>query len=686
MKTPCDYSPEKRSRGHGIFRVLMLASLLGGAAASTAADLETTNAGKLLFKDPQGGYTSAVHVKSEVSYAISGMVARVNLIQHFENQTADWQEAVYVFPLPETAAVNAMQIRVGDRVISASIKEKQQARQIFIKARSAGKTAALVEQLRSNLFTQSVANIAPGESIAVSIRFVQIADYLDGRFELRFPMTITPRYKPAASVAEGDADTETGSSGFLDSRDESVTSQMVAERADGGISIDIRLDAGMPVKRISSAYHVLDVETIKNVHRIRLSQGVVPMDRDFVLNWVPVLDAVPTAAIFKERVEAQDYVVMMILPPQVSTAAQPLPRDMVFVIDTSGSMKGGSIQQAKKSLQLAIRRLRPADQFNVIEFNFSPRRLFEESVLARDDNIELATRWVGSLEANGGTEMAAALTMALAPKALEGHAKHIVFITDGAVSNEHQLFAQIQSQLADSALFTVGIGSAPNSLFMRKAAQFGAGTFTHIGDVAEVGERMEVLFEKLDNPMATGISVQWPGSVEVYPQRIPALYLMEPLLVVARGTELSGDVEIRGETAMQSWHETLSLEGEFRHPGVGALWARAKIESLEDEKIAGGDPQQLRQEIIDVALAHELVSSHTSLVAVEEVVRRYEWDKLKSSAVPNLIAQGQDLTAVSYPRTATSGMVTLWTGLLTLGLALTVFFWREWRLRTWTRA
>jgi len=360
------------------------------------------------------------------------------------------------------------------------------------------------------------------------------------------------------------------------------------------------------------------------------------------------------------------------LPPR-SEPSHRLPRDVIFVIDTSGSMKGTSIRQARAALERAMRvTLGPRDRFNVIEFDSSYSMLFAESVSVSDRSLRQASAFVASLDANGGTEMAAPLRAALASRSPEGVLKHIVFMTDGAVGNEQALFELIDARLGDARLFTVGIGSAPNSYFMRKAAEFGRGTFTYIGDTGEVGERIDRLLQKLERPVARNLRVEWQGSAppEVFPKRLPALYDGEPLLVSARSEYLTGDALVSAELSGRAWQQRVPIVQARQESGIGTLWAREKIASLEDELVRGRPAEQVRNAIVDVALAHQLMSRFTSLVAVESYASRRPGDGLSRSNVPNRIAQGQ--TMVSMPATATHADLAFLLGVLAIVLALVV--------------
>ena len=663
------------------------------AAADTYSDVE---AGQLFLQDASGNKQASIHLHSQAILDVNGMIARVSLTQNFRNDTSDWQEGVYVFPLPENAAVNHMQMQIGDRLIVGEIKEKNIARKIYNEAKKSGKKAALVEQQRANLFTQKVANIPPGESIAVTLHYLQTVDYDNGEFSLRFPMTLTPRYIPGPFRTASQEPGENDQAAFMNASAKSsmafnplgwaMPTQQVPDaheispfmtvNAQGGntIELQVSLNAGLPLAHIDARYHEINIRKNNDGHNVELRKGAVPMDRDFVLQWSPVGGSAPQAALFKETIDQEDYLLLMMVPPHGQQEnGDSLSRDMIFIIDTSGSMQGSSIVQAKQSLQLALSRLKPGDQFNIIEFNSRFTKLFQQPQPADAYYVDKAIEWVSKLNAGGGTEMMGALQAALTQFEQSGNLQQVVFITDGAVGNESGLFQLIHQYLGDTRLFTVGIGFAPNSYFMRKSAQFGRGTFTHIGSTNEVSERMLALFEKLESAVVSHINVQWPSNVEVYPEKIPDLYRGEPLLLAAKTAAANGTVNIDGFTANASWSKALPINPQANHTGVATVWARAKVEDLEDKKHRGMSADEVRDKVIEVALLHKLVTAYTSFVAVEQEISRPQNESLKQSPVPNLVAKGQvvqpqtvSAQQVAYPQGATSSEISLLLGLFSL--------------------
>ncbi len=651
--------------------------LTNSATANSGDDIrpEQLQSGSLLLR-MASGYRVATLMNTDVDIRISGLVARVSVRQEFENTGGDWSEGIYVFPLPDAAAVDRMRLHIGERFIEGEIREKAEARKKYEQAKREGKKASLVEQQRPNLFTTSVANIAPGERVVVEIEYLEDLRYDNGQFSLRFPMTLTPRYMPGSPLP--DRQGSGWSSDTTEVVDASLISPpMVSSSRAHRATVSVDLNAGMALDTITSRYHAVNVSETNGRYSIELASKTVPLDHDFELTWKPTAAASPSAMLFRETIGGEPYYLLMVMPPspQQATVAA-MPREMIYIIDTSGSMHGTSIGQAKKALLRALDRLNSGDRFNIIAFSSQPNPLFGGTVEAGADNLARARQFIAGLAASGGTEMRAALELALRDPAVETHLRQVVFITDGAVGNEEALFSLIDQQLAGARLFTVGIGSAPNSWFMRKASETGRGTYTLISALGEVGDKMDALFEKIEQPQVTNIDVRWPSGVvsDAYPEIVPDLYVHEPVTVRAR---INGplrevdEVHVDGDTIAGAWTRSLKLTNLAESAGIGALWARARIDALTDAGARGADAKETRDEIVATALAHHLVSKHTSLVAVDKTPARPAGEPLSSQQVPNLMPYGQSVNAIfGFPATATGAARLQRNGIWSLLLAL----------------
>ena len=652
--------------------------------------------GSLLFKNDQG-FTQAPTLDTDVHIQITGMTARATVKQKFHNDSADWKEGVYVFPLPENAAVDQLRMHIGERIIEGQIKEKQQARKEYQQAKASGKRASLVEQERPNIFTTSVANIGPDENIVIEITYQQTIRYTNEAFSLRFPMVVAPRYIPGKTVVSGFEGTGWSMNTDQVPNASRVTPPVLNAKQDSEhhsinpVKIKIDLDAGFLLSHIDSPYHKIGVGIPdKTLYSIQLQNKQVPANRDFVLVWQAEPENSPKAALFTEEKDSDTYSLIMLMPPASETAPV-LHREVIFVIDTSGSMSGPSIVQAKQALNLALTRLKPGDRFNIIQFNSYTDKLFHFPQPVSHHALRQAQQYVDNLEAQGGTEMAPALRAALLKQNNHVNEKNadvrqVIFLTDGSIGNENALFSIIQSQLGDSRLFTIGIGSAPNSHFMNRAAKFGRGTHTYIGNVSEVQTKMETLFSKLESPVLTNIHIQWPEDcanqncgIESWPQNIPDLYLGEPLLISTRSDTLPGSLTIKGEIAGKKWQASLNLKGGQKDSGIPVIWARKKIAALMDQMRRSDEVEELRKNIVETALKYHLVSTYTSLIAVDVTPARTVEALLKSHALPVNLPAGWDYKKVfgQLPATATNATVAFLSGLLMLFAGLLLILNRK---------
>jgi Ca-activated chloride channel family protein len=667
------------------FGLVMVAVLLTVSARVFAQEVEPETTvglgdvglGSLLFStDTPGRYVPAPVQSTEVEIAVRGLVVEAMVRQSFKNPGDAWLEGVYVFPLPQNAAVHAMRLEIGERVIEGQIKEREAARKVYQQAKKEGRKASLVEQERPNVFTTSVANIGPGENVSVRISYQQILDYDSGRFELRFPMVVGPRYIPGSAVMNK-ASTGTGWAFDTDQVEDASRVTPPLLHPDQGVvnpvRLEVSLDAGMPLERLNCPSHPAQIEkSAENVHTI-LVDGV-PADRDFVLEWTPARGSEPRAAVFTEELDGAYYVLAMLMPPDDSfTETVRLPREVIFVIDTSGSMGGTSIIQARDALMLALEQLTPEDFFNIIEFDSNFTKLHRDSVPAMPAATEGARQWVAGLRADGGTEIMGPLLAALEDTEEHTPLRQVVFITDGCVGNEDALFQAIHRELGRSRLFTIGIGSAPNSHFMERAASFGRGDFTHIGTPSEVSLRMGEFFAKLENPVLADIELQWPDpDAETWPERVPDLYAGRPVVVTARLGTVRGELVATGVRASESWEARTVLSVGAERAGVNRLWARRKIASIMDQRARGVPEDEVRSQVVELALDHHLVSKYTSLVAVDVTPTRPVDEKMRTGAVPTNLPAGWKYEKVfgSLPQGGTGSRFYLLTALLAIALGL----------------
>ncbi|WP_439816272.1 marine proteobacterial sortase target protein [Zavarzinia sp. CC-PAN008] len=624
--------------------------------------LDEVTSGALLLKGTEpGAYVEAPRLGTDVDLTVSGPTARGRLTQAFTNPTSGWVEAVYVFPLPSDSAVDTLRMVVGDRVIVGEIKERQQAQAIYQEAKAAGQKAGLIEQERPNLFTSSVANIGPGETVVVQLEFQEPVKQTGDVFSLRVPMVVAPRYNPPPVVQTVDLVSTGGGWGTVSDpvpdrdRIEPPVRDPVTQGRTNPVTVGVTLRAGFPLGEVRSLYHpVKSTDLPDGGRRLDLAEGPVPADRDFVLEWQAAAAQAPQVGLFRETVDGQDYILATLTAPSLKQQDERRPREAIFVIDNSGSMGGTSMDQAKQSLDLALARLDPRDTFNVVRFDDTMETVFPAAVPADAEHVEQARRFVRGLEASGGTEMVPALEAALTDARGDAtRVRQVIFLTDGAIGNEQQMFDLITSRRGRSRIFMVGIGSAPNSYLMTKAAELGRGTFTHIGSVDEVASRMAALFERLEAPAVTNVQATFSdaGAVERTPQVLPDLYRGEPLVLLAKVERMTGTLEIGGTIGQQPWAARLNLANAAEGAGLAKLWARRRIDDVEVSPALLGVPQaQADQQVLKLALDYGLVTRLTSLVAVDRTPSRPAGARLTRADVPLNLPAGWDFEKVFGPR------------------------------------
>ncbi|WP_251358734.1 marine proteobacterial sortase target protein [Kangiella sp. TOML190] len=645
---------------------------------------------QISYRSLESGYQQEqLPLSTDISVEINGVVARTQVIQTFSNQTGEWLEGVYKFPLPENAVVDTLKMIIGEQVIEGEIQEKQQAEATYQKAKLEGKKASLVRQERPNLFTTKLANIAPYETIKIHIEFQQLIHIDDTEFSFKIPLGITPRYQPQqATVTNRSIDPESPlKTNIAGSQPLSpqVSQFNMGNPPDRPVNFTINLNAGFELAKLDSPHHSIKTEQKSNQLQIKLDNSI-QAERDFILKWQPKLGQEPQATLLTETLADYQYHLLVLVPPAQQLLTENIqPREMIFVVDSSGSMSGQSMQQAKAGLEFALRQLNPGDSFNIIDFDSNARKLFSQAQEFSDQSVQDALTFINSLQPEGGTEIAKAVDLALTKPNSE-KLRQIIFLTDGSIGNEQQVFSLIHNRLGNNRLFTIGIGAAPNSYFMSKAAEYGRGTFTYISSISKVEQQLQKLFSKLRYPVLSNLSLNQGvlQDIELQPKYLRDLYLGEPLYASYRtpvGTNFT--MELSGETSGRQWQSSLPKSTKSNNAGVAKLWARMKIASLKNEMVY--DYQQsdtIKQQILNTALDFHLVSDYTSLVAVDKTPHDVA-EKLKQIQMKNRLAAGwqkPNQKTHGYPQGGTLANISLAIGALSLLLALV--YWLVWLFRT----
>lgn len=573
-----------------------------------------TPPGALTRIDPNGQPAGPCPLKhTAVSAAISGSLARVTVVQEFDNPYQEKIEAVYTFPLPSNAAVDDMTMLIGDRMVKGKIKRREEARAIYEAARQSGRAASLLEQERPNIFSQSVANIRPGEKVKITIRYVETVKYEDGNYEFSFPMVVGPRYSPRGT--DGSRITPP------------VTPQ--GTRAGHDISIAVTLDAGVPINFLRSLTH--DIEMKRPSPRqaeLALKNKTEIPNKDFILQY-DVSGAKIEDAVLVHRAARDGYFSLILQPPDKVRAEEVAPKEIVFVIDTSGSMMGFPIEKAKEAMKLAIDGLNPRDTFNLITFSGDTHILFPQPVPATPENVQQAQLFLASRRGSGGTEMMKAIRAALDGSGSQEHVRIVCFMTDGYVGNDMQIIAEVQKH-PNARVFSFGIGSSVNRFLLDKMAEHGRGEVEYVGLQDDGSAAAKRFHERVRSPLLTDLSIEWNGLPvsEVYPKRIPDLFSAKPVVLSGRYASASkGTIRLRGMQAGRPFSRDISVvlpASESKHDVLATLWARRKVDDLMGQDWAGmqsGSPRaEIRDAVTQLGLDHRLMTQFTAFVAVEEKV------------------------------------------------------------------
>ncbi len=566
--------------------------------------------------------------RTEVKTEISGSLARTTVTQEFQNPFNDKIEAVYVFPLSVNAAVDDMTMVVGDRIVKGKIKRREEARQIYEAAREAGQIASLLDQERPNIFTQSVANIAPGATVKVTISYVEALKYEDGAYEFVFPMVVGPRYIPQPSTQNPVQSTAPDTSQVPDAS--RITPPITPEgtRAGHDISIEVKLDAGVPIDSLNAKAHEIEEQRV-NSHSaiVRLKdQNTIP-NKDFVLRF-DVAGKKIADAMMTHRGQQGGFFTLMLQPPERVTVADVSPKEIVFVLDTSGSMNGFPIEKAKEAMKLAIDGMNPQDTFNLITFAGDTHVLFPQPVPATPENLKSAQDFLASRQGSGGTEMMKAIKTALEPSNSQDHVRIVCFMTDGFVGNDMEIVSEIQKH-PNARVFAFGIGSSVNRFLLDKMAEQGRGEVEYVSLTDDGSAAAKRFHERVRNPLLTDIRVEWGGLpvADIYPTRIPDLFSAKPLVLTGRYTSgARGVVRLIGRVGAQVFTRDIQVEfpeSQSEHDVLATLWARTRIDDLMSQDYSGiqnGSPKdEVKEAITQLGLEYRLMTQFTSFVAVEEM-------------------------------------------------------------------
>jgi Ca-activated chloride channel homolog len=597
----------------------------------TASASSSRTAGALQVVSPEKGVVGVCPLKhTDVKAEISGFISRVVVTQQFDNPFKEKIEAVYTFPLPQNAAVDDMTMTIGDRTVRGRIKRREEARAVYEAARAAGNVASLLDQERPNIFTQSVANIMPGERVNVTISYVETLKYDEGSYEFVFPMVVGPRYIPGSPAGKHGGGRAQDTDRVPDASRITPPVAPEATRAGHDISLEIALDAAVPIDGLKSVLHDIDLERPTNHSAfVSLKDKAVIPNKDFVLKYDVAGKLIEDAILTHRNEQPGDgFFTLILQPPERVNAQDVMPKELVFVLDTSGSMSGFPIGKAKESMRLALDGLNPQDTFNLITFAGDTSILFPEPVKATRENLAKAKAFLESRSGAGGTEMMKAIRAALDPSDAQNHVRIVCFMTDGYVGNDMEIIAEVQKH-PNARVFAFGIGNSVNRFLLDKMSEEGRGEVEYVSLSDDGSAAAKRFHDRVRNPLLTDLSIDWSGLpvTYVYPKRLPDLFSAKPVVVSGRYTSgARGVIKLKGQTAGRDFTRDVAVElpdREPRHDALSSLWARTRIDDLMSQDYNGiqngNTRDDLREAIIELGMKFRLMTQFTSFVAVEEM-------------------------------------------------------------------
>ncbi len=569
---------------------------------------------------------------TDVKARVSAYIASVEVRQTFHNPFSGKIEAKYVFPLPQDAAVNEFVMIIGERRIRGIIREREEAEQIYAEAKRQGHVASLLTQERPNIFTQSVANIKPGKTIDVAITYFNTLAYRDGWHEFVFPMVVGPRFNPpgftnsVAALPRQQRDQQRAAGSLPADQPTSVNYLKPNERSGHDIALSIDIDAGVAIEQYESKSHVIESrQDAPDKLRVELGRLDRIPNKDFVLRYRVAGDRLKSN-LLTHRDERGGFFTLMVYPPAELKQLRQHPLELVFVLDCSGSMNGEPIAQAKAAIRRALKQMRPEDSFQLIRFSSDSSQLGKRPLPATPANVARGLAYLDSLDGEGGTMMIEGIKAALDFPHDPGRLRFVVFLTDGYIGNELEIFSEVHRRLGDARIFSFGVGSSPNGYLLDGLARIGKGAVAYLGLQDDAARVMDDFMTRVRHPALMDVRIDW-GVLrvkDVYPTRLPDLFVGQPLLVTGR---FEGDavtmVKLVGKAGVEPVEIKLDVNpaaASAQHPGIASVWARKKIMELSDRQALGEDPT-LPTQIKQVAMDFSLMSAYTAFVAVDSLSR-----------------------------------------------------------------
>lgn len=561
---------------------------------------------------------------TDIKASIAGYIAAVDVTQQYHNPFDTKIEAVYVFPLPQNAAINEFVMTIGDRKIRGIIREREEAEKIYQQAKRQGYTASLLTQERPNIFTQSVANIAPGKQIDINIRYYHTLAYADGWYEWVFPMVVGPRFNPPGST-DGVGAVGRGDRG-LSGQPTEIEYLKPDERSGHDISLAVQLDAGVKLENVACTSHVSAIHRQgENGASVVLSDADSIPNKDFILRY-QVAGQQSKSGLVTFKDERGGYFALMLYPPSDLASLSRRPVEMVFTVDVSGSMSGRPIEQARAAMRVAMENMRADDTLQVIQFASDASKLFDMPQPATPENIDRARAWIEQMHSGGGTMMIEGIRASLNFLHDRNRVRLVSFLTDGYIGNEREILGEIHNNIGPARIFSFGVGSSVNRYLMEHMAKIGQGEVAYLSLKDDAREVMGKHFERISHPAMMNIEVDWGGMQvsEVYPQRIPDLFVGRPVILTGRYTgRLEGMLRVKGTVGDHSREMIIQLsepQPTPAHKALPAIWARTKMADLYD-RTAWEENNEVPQQVRTIALQYGLMTAYTAFVAVDSSQR-----------------------------------------------------------------
>ena len=567
--------------------------------------------------------------KTSVQVNIVGVIADITINQVYKNEGENALEAIYTFPASSNAAVYAMEMTIGERIIRAKIEEKQKARNDYEAAKKEGKRASLLEQQRPNVFQMNVANIMPGDEIIVSLKYTEFLIPTEGIYQLIYPTVVGPRYSNKNEISTD--------------KNNYVNTPYLHQGEDSSydFDIDINLLAGLPIQDISCKTHKINIKystTDKAIIKLDDSENKGG-NRDFVFQYQLAGDNITSGLMLYEH-EDENFFLMMVQPPKRIIKTDIPPREYIFINDVSGSMKGHPMDISKKIMRNLVCNLGPEDRFNVLVFAGTSGWMSDESLPATTENIEKAVYFIDNQKGSGGTEILYALKKALSfPRKFEEMSRSFVIVTDGYVNVEKEVFDLIRNNNDKANTFVFGIGSSVNRHLLEGIAHVGMGEPFIVLDMNETNEKAEKFREYITSPVLTQIKLDF-SNFEVYdvePITIPDVFAERPIIIYGKYKgKAEGTAKLKGFTGRKRWNAKIDISNftpDDKNAALRYLWARKSIQMLDDYGSINSSID--KEKVTKLGLKYNLLTNYTSFIAIEEISTNNGELKTVKQALPS---------------------------------------------------